>query len=279
MVVVAHEAMTMKDFEKAKKALWITFVCGIIFMGIKGYEYYGKISHDIVPGHIAETDDQALRKLVNEIDSSRDRMADSLIAEKSAIVADDLAYLKSNDDAAAEGRANELEALAAPPIKTIAAIAALTVSSPDLADRLKSHNVRVTAFQKLLDGRTKIADGVRAETIPLHVGEGHEINPKITSFLAEMRNADANPHIAEFFGVHDPHPIKYGNVFASTYFLMTGFHAIHVIVGLILFVIVLKQGAALDEKWTDFVENSGLYWHFVDLVWIFLFPLIYIIKF
>jgi cytochrome c oxidase subunit 3 len=68
----------------------------------------------------------------------------------------------------------------------------------------------------------------------------------------------------------------YGNLFASIYFLITGFHAIHVIVGMILFAIALKQGSKLDEKWTDWVENSGLYWHFVDLVWIFVFPLIYI---
>jgi cytochrome c oxidase subunit 3 len=78
-------------------------------------------------------------------------------------------------------------------------------------------------------------------------------------------------------GVFDPHPIVYGNIFASCYFLMTGFHAIHVVVGMILFAVVLKQGNALNEKWTDFVENSGLYWHFVDLVWIFLFPMLYII--
>jgi len=69
--------------------------------------------------------------------------------------------------------------------------------------------------------------------------------------------------------VHEPHPILYGNIFASCYFIMTGFHAVHVIVGMILFVIVLKQGSKLDGSWTDFVENSGLYWHFVDLVWIF----------
>ncbi|MCA9117215.1 MAG: cytochrome c oxidase subunit 3, partial [Planctomycetaceae bacterium] len=74
--------------------------------------------------------------------------------------------------------------------------------------------------------------------------------------------------------IHEPHPILYGNLFASTYFLMTGFHAIHVIVGMILFGVVLWQGASLDSRWTDFVENSGLYWHFVDLVWIFLFPLL-----
>jgi cytochrome c oxidase subunit 3 len=58
---------------------------------------------------------------------------------------------------------------------------------------------------------------------------------------------------------------------------MTGFHALHVIVGMILFAIVLKQGPLLDHRWIDYVENSGLYWHFVDLVWIFLFPLLYIV--
>ena len=74
------------------------------------------------------------------------------------------------------------------------------------------------------------------------------------------------------------HPIVYGNLFASTYFLMTGFHAIHVIVGMILFGACLMPWTTLDANWTDWVENSGLYWHFVDLVWIFLFPLLYIIP-
>jgi cytochrome c oxidase subunit 3 len=46
---------------------------------------------------------------------------------------------------------------------------------------------------------------------------------------------------------------------------------------MILFIMVLAQGSRLNAEWTDWVENSGLYWHFVDLVWIFLFPLIYII--
>jgi cytochrome c oxidase subunit 3 len=59
---------------------------------------------------------------------------------------------------------------------------------------------------------------------------------------------------------------------------MTGFHALHVIVGMVLFGIALLQGAALNEHWSEWVENCGLYWHFVDLVWIFLFPLIYIIP-
>ena len=99
---------------------------------------------------------------------------------------------------------------------------------------------------------------------------------EVDSLLSELKsNEKYGAYVAS--GVFDMHPLFYGNIFASMYFLMTGFHAIHVIVGMILFAVVLKEGSNLNEKWTDFVENSGLYWHFVDLVWIFLFPLLYII--
>lgn len=82
-------------------------------------------------------------------------------------------------------------------------------------------------------------------------------------------------------GLNDAYPwlrlpikIPSGNMWASTYFLMTGFHAIHVIVGLIIFVCVLMF--RLDSKKANMIENTGLYWHFVDLVWIFLFPMLYL---
>jgi len=82
-------------------------------------------------------------------------------------------------------------------------------------------------------------------------------------------------------GINDAFPwlrlpivIPGGNMWASTYFLLTGFHAIHVIVGLIVFAVLLtfKLGSAR----AGMVENAGLYWHFVDLVWIFLFPVMYL---
>ena len=71
-----------------------------------------------------------------------------------------------------------------------------------------------------------------------------------------------------------PMMIPSGNMWASTYFLMTGFHAIHVAVGLIAFILVLFY--RLDARRAHVVENIGLYWHFVDLVWIFLFPMLYL---
>lgn len=71
-----------------------------------------------------------------------------------------------------------------------------------------------------------------------------------------------------------PAVIPGGTMWASTYFLLTGFHAIHVVVGLIVFAILLLY--KLGPKRAGMIENAGLYWHFVDLVWIFLFPLLYL---
>jgi cytochrome c oxidase subunit 3 len=71
-----------------------------------------------------------------------------------------------------------------------------------------------------------------------------------------------------------PAVIPGGNMWASTYFFLTGFHAIHVLVGLIVFAILLLY--KLGPKRAGMIENAGLYWHFVDLVWIFLFPLLYL---
>jgi len=82
-------------------------------------------------------------------------------------------------------------------------------------------------------------------------------------------------------GINDAFPwlrlptvIPGGNMWASTYFLLTGFHAVHVAVGLLVFAILL--GYTLGPKNAGMIENAGLYWHFVDLVWIFLFPLLYL---
>ena len=79
--------------------------------------------------------------------------------------------------------------------------------------------------------------------------------------------------------LHLPYVIPYGNIWASCYFAMTGFHAIHVIGGLIVFVIMLIQAAmgTFGVHSAIFVELTGLYWHFVDIVWIFLFPLLYLV--
>ena len=69
-------------------------------------------------------------------------------------------------------------------------------------------------------------------------------------------------------------------LFYGLYFFMTGLHALHIIVGLI-FIIVITRSIFKDKITSEnFVlhENCGLYWHLVDLIWIFLFPLFYLIT-
>ena len=93
------------------------------------------------------------------------------------------------------------------------------------------------------------------------------------NFLPELRKAKHGLNHAHE-GLLLPMVIPSGNMWASTYFLLTGFHALHVLVGLIVFVVVLLF--KLDSRRANMLENTGLYWHFVDLVWIFLFPLLYL---
>ena len=67
--------------------------------------------------------------------------------------------------------------------------------------------------------------------------------------------------------------------FFNLYFLMTGLHAIHVIVGAIILLIVaygIKKGTINQNRYI-YLENGGLYWHLVDVIWIYLFPLFYLI--
>jgi cytochrome c oxidase subunit 3 len=69
-------------------------------------------------------------------------------------------------------------------------------------------------------------------------------------------------------------------VYFSLYFAMTGMHALHMIIGIALLCGMLfkaMRGGYMDGH-IAFVENFGLYWHFVDIVWIFLFPLLYLIS-
>ncbi len=66
----------------------------------------------------------------------------------------------------------------------------------------------------------------------------------------------------------------------SLYFLLTGVHALHMLVGvsILIFLIFRAWKGAFISGNSNFVENFGLYWHFVDIVWIFLFPLLYLIS-
>ena len=78
---------------------------------------------------------------------------------------------------------------------------------------------------------------------------------------------------------HHIYPAK--DNFYAIYFTLTGLHGLHVVAGMIVFAYLLLPGAKMwktePERYTNRVETTGLYWHFVDLVWIFLFPSLYLL--
>jgi cytochrome c oxidase subunit 3 len=71
------------------------------------------------------------------------------------------------------------------------------------------------------------------------------------------------------------------NTYMAIYFTLTGLHALHVIGGALVIAFILWPGAKMwqtdPERYTNRIEISGLFWHFVDLVWIFLFPVLYLL--
>jgi cytochrome c oxidase subunit III len=80
----------------------------------------------------------------------------------------------------------------------------------------------------------------------------------------------------EFSGPNANH----AQVFFSFYFVMTGMHALHMIVGIgvMLTMIMLTLRRRFSSEYYFPLEMTGLYWHFVDIVWVFLFPLLYLVD-
>ena len=73
--------------------------------------------------------------------------------------------------------------------------------------------------------------------------------------------------------------IPYAKQFFGIYFIMTGIHGVHVLVGigLMIWLAVKAKLGHFTKEWYTPVELTGLYWHIVDIIWIFLFPLMYLI--
>jgi cytochrome c oxidase subunit III len=85
----------------------------------------------------------------------------------------------------------------------------------------------------------------------------------------------------EYYTKFEHHLGPWTNNFYGTYFVLTGLHGLHVLGGMIVFAYLIltadKWYVEKRDQFTNRVEVTGLYWHFVDLVWIFLFPILYLL--
>jgi cytochrome c oxidase subunit 3 len=101
--------------------------------------------------------------------------------------------------------------------------------------------------------------------------------------ISSFTNPSSDPEVHDSYP--DDKPLAYDmagktEIYFFLYFAMTGMHALHMIIGIGLlgFMIVRAKQGAYTTGHVTYVENFGLYWHFVDIVWIFLFPLLYLIS-
>jgi cytochrome c oxidase subunit 3 len=151
------------------------------------------------------------------------------------------------------------------------------VEHPDEFGLLKSAPAyqHAEALYKALDGvEPKPAENIQAVPALTPLAVGVRVNKMI-----EEEHKLAEQEHRQPYELHLTEYVPYGNLWASCYFAMTGFHALHVLGGLVIFVIILLKAAAgtFGRQHEGFIELTGLYWHFVDIVWIFLFPLLYLV--
>jgi len=90
-------------------------------------------------------------------------------------------------------------------------------------------------------------------------------------------------HLTEWMNlIHEEHVTAFDNpwgvpLFGGTFFAITGLHMTHVVIGLI-YLAIIWQAVVRGKFKAEDVEVAGLYWHFVDLVWMFVFPLVYLMS-
>jgi len=106
--------------------------------------------------------------------------------------------------------------------------------------------------------------------------------PGIRYSTSAFTNPQSDPEVYKEY--HDkplpPDMASKTELYFFLYFAMTGMHALHMIIGIAIlgFMIYKAKNGAYTTGHVTFVENFGLYWHFVDIIWIFLFPLLYLIS-
>lgn len=272
LVVRSHDALLQKRYKEAWISMVVTLLCGVLFLGIKSVEYYGKYQHGILPGYIPESDRQSEDFYIRDLGKAIDAELASLVPSEK----EREEQLKTLESQVSEGKAD----------KRGAGVIKLYTEYVNIREHVRNQLSFSVPFEQL-DKLREAPDPANSPTLEYgtfpdhgssHEAEGEAHASEAGTFISAVEHVQNDPEMGPIAGhIHPRRKILYGNLFASNYFLMTGFHAIHVIVGLIMFGLVIAKGALLSINDAIFVENIGLYWHFVDLVWIFLFPLIYII--
>jgi cytochrome c oxidase subunit III len=161
-------------------------------------------------------------------------------------------------------------------ITLLCALTFLGIKSYEYHDKFVHYEIHLT------DGR--IADGhLRARTADHVIISGHyvEDEKELYNLRREkpVKHEEISIPTSQIKSMQNYGP--WHNTYTAIYFTLTGLHALHVIGGAIVIGFLWGPGSKMwktdPERFTNRIEVSGLFWHFVDLVWIFLFPVLYLL--
>jgi cytochrome c oxidase subunit III len=237
-VVLAHWALTRRNIGQAVGFITVTLILGGVFLVVKGFEYKSKFEHKILPGLVYDRlDGQSGTDYYKQVLKDLEESHQGKIMIR-------------------------------------------------LRDKFQHDNGKMPSYEELMALYTKevgipIEHSLEARPSwlwyqmtskgPERGLSAEEVANRVKILKDPKQGGLAESHLTEY--------IPFGNLWASCYFAMTGFHALHVFGGLVVFAIMLIMAGRgrFGVQHESFVELTGLYWHFVDIVWIFLFPLVYLI--
>ena len=124
--------------------------------------------------------------------------------------------------------------------------------------------------------RAMQADKAKIVAAPLKDKDGKVLEPGSQEYIAAMATMEKEGKTSHYFALPPPNT----SMFFSIYFAMTGLHGIHVIIGILVFIWLLIRALKKEfsEAYFGPIDFAALYWHIVDLIWIYLFPLLYLIH-
>ena len=271
--------------------LVLTFVGGVLFMCIKAVEYDAKWKHYLFPG------------ILNGLNTENVKLEGDAAERKAKTIS----YVESHmggghgdgdhrDAEHSEGHAGESKSHGdSAPTNTENAGGVSQGGAPHVADNAPNPEAKAAPQVAAGANHDQVATSQPVKTEGAYSEMGHVGGIDANAGTADVatvlpptfapgginRAADAKAsHQSKTYAQMEPTDREQLNTFFSIYFMMTGLHGIHVVVGMGLMVWLFMKNAAgaFSSEYFTPVDLGGLYWHLVDLIWIFLFPLLYLIH-
>lgn len=277
----------LEEHKKLTALLAATLGCGMIFLGVKAVEYSHKWSMGLLPGNLFSFD---------PANPHPEGGPNFLLWISAPFILLTVATISWLIIAVVRGRA--FQVACAKPLSVVClcffvgVVAGMILESEDEEHGSDHHDAGAhAAVAHLGADQLTVPHPVLGESVLLESLAANETN---TGVRSELRARRIQEELAGSTVVSSQVPLpgplsdlpedvltpRKAGVFFGIYYSMTGIHAIHIIGGLGVLVWLLIRSVRLDFNRQYFgpVDYVGLYWHLVDLIWIYLFPLLYLIR-